>query len=585
MPTTQPPDPPLTPVAPQRRSRRRTTVATTAVAAALLTAPGLPGAAAAAPARSTLCVGSGVDCFPTLDAALRASRDGDVIRLAPGTFHGGATITTSVTLIGAGSTRTTISGGGPVLTIGVAEAAAQPTVSIRGVTITGGVTDSGPFPDFAHVIALGGGVEIPFSTGGTLGATVTITDSVITGNQVTPSATAPIGPPCPGGPCPFALAQGGGIDNWGTLTLERTTVSKNSVGGPHVSDAVGAGIHSTNGALVIKDSTIDGNRADALIPDGRFAEGGGIMITAGSFTLTGSRVSRNSATLTSRLPVTFAGRLIDMNAHAGGIHVSDGIPMRVHRTEITDNTVTADDPLGEPIAFDGGMLGGDGPMTMSDTLVARNHVIARFATSTDVGPGGAALDVDGGGTVTRTRVMDNTFAITSAHGDGVVNGAFAVVSFTNDPKPVLITDSVISGNTATATTSTGSATVLGAGVFNNNLLELRHVTVSDNLARAIGPNSVALGGGIFNGDTFSGPPTLALTDSLITRNTAVAGSAQGGGLFTIAPVTLTRVKIASNRPDQCTGCSLLTTSRTHRPSGPVTRRPVLDRRQWLMSLT
>ena len=585
MPTTPFANPPLGPVPPRRRSRRRAATTVLAVSAALFAVPGLTAMAAASTAPTTLCVGNGTHCFRTLDAALHASRDGDVIRLAPGTFHGGATITTSVTLIGAGAAHTTISGGGPVLTIGVAEAAAQPTVTIRGVTITGGVTDSGPFPDFRHQIALGGGVEIPFSKDGTLGATVTITDSVITGNRVIPGATAPIGPPCPGGPCPFALAQGGGIDNWGTLTLERTTVSKNSVGGPHVSDAIGAGIHSTNGALVIKDSTIDGNRADALIPAGRFAEGGGIMITSGSFTLTGSRVSRNRATLTSRLPVTFAGRLIDMNAHAGGIHVSDGIPMRVDRTEIIDNTVTADDPLGEPIAFDGGMLGGDGPMTMSDTLVARNHTIARFATSADVGPGGAALDVDGGGTVTRTRVVDNTFTITSPHGDGVVNGAFAVVSFTNDPKRVLVTDSVISGNTATATTSTGSATVLGAGVFNNNLLELRHVTVSDNLARAIGPHSVAHGGGIFNGDTFSGPPTLAMTDSLITRNTATAGSAQGGGLFTIAPVTLTRVKIVSNRPDQCAGCSPLTTSRTQQPSGPVTRRPAPDRRHWLMSLT
>jgi len=62
--------------------------------------------------------------------------------------------------------------------------------------------------------------------------TVTIADSVITGNRATPTVAAPIGPPCPSGPCGFARGDGGGIANWGKLTLLRTTVSGNEVGGP-----------------------------------------------------------------------------------------------------------------------------------------------------------------------------------------------------------------------------------------------------------------------------------------------------------------------------------------------------------------
>src|SRR5207247_8863983 len=63
-------------------------------------------------------------------------------------------------LVGAGSDRTTISGGGPVLTIGTFGAASEPTVTIDGVAITGGVTRSswatGPGDG---VFALGGGVR------------------------------------------------------------------------------------------------------------------------------------------------------------------------------------------------------------------------------------------------------------------------------------------------------------------------------------------------------------------------------------------------------------------------------------------
>jgi hypothetical protein len=57
---------------------------------------------------------------------------------------------------------------------------------------------------------------------------------VITGNYADPRATTPSGFSCPGhfpkGQCPFAPAWGGGIDSWGSLTLEYSTVAGNGVG-------------------------------------------------------------------------------------------------------------------------------------------------------------------------------------------------------------------------------------------------------------------------------------------------------------------------------------------------------------------
>src|SRR2546423_15023486 len=76
-------------------------------------------AVAAAPARAaTICVGSGAGCVGSLQAALAPAADGDTIRPHAGTFMGGVTVIKSGRIVGAGSARTTIRGGGPGLAIG-----------------------------------------------------------------------------------------------------------------------------------------------------------------------------------------------------------------------------------------------------------------------------------------------------------------------------------------------------------------------------------------------------------------------------------------------------------------------------------
>ena len=127
----------------------------------------------------------------TIQAAVDAAHDGDTITIAPGTYAGPITINVSVDVRGAGAGATTIKGGGPVVTIGAEQASTEPTVSLSGVTITGGLNDS--FPD--HAVTQGGGVRIPqgsFPDRNGLGATVTISDSVIAGNTVA-STGAPAG--------------------------------------------------------------------------------------------------------------------------------------------------------------------------------------------------------------------------------------------------------------------------------------------------------------------------------------------------------------------------------------------------------
>jgi hypothetical protein len=183
------------------------------------------------------CVG-GPGCYRTIQDALNASRDGDVIKIGPGSFAGGIQITKSVSVVGAGAGSTVIRGGGPVVTIGTFGAATEPTVSISDVKITGGRTTSSPEDIGGAARASGGGVFVPPAADFAAGATVTIRDSIIAGNKTAPSKTAGPDPGqtdwpvCPAGPCPFAGADGAGIETWGSATLIGTVVSDNEAGGP-----------------------------------------------------------------------------------------------------------------------------------------------------------------------------------------------------------------------------------------------------------------------------------------------------------------------------------------------------------------
>ena len=51
-----------------------------------------PGAASGRTLAAPLCVGAGHGCYPTIQAAIDAAQDGDIVHVGPGTFAGGLTI-------------------------------------------------------------------------------------------------------------------------------------------------------------------------------------------------------------------------------------------------------------------------------------------------------------------------------------------------------------------------------------------------------------------------------------------------------------------------------------------------------------
>jgi hypothetical protein len=536
------------------RMSRLTLLGLLAVAAAAATS----GQASAA----TLTVCPSGCAFTQVAAAVAVAKDGDTISVAPGTYAGGFTIGVSVKLAGAGPGRTIISGGGPVITIGRIFAASEPTVSIDGVTITGGVTrsspESVPCAGKEGVWAAGGGIEVPPSTesGGACsaddfagGATVTITNSVITGNRVAPSDTAPFAP-CGG--CPVAWAFGGGIDTAGTLTLANTTVSDNRVGSAAglsglARFAEGAGIFSARGEVTIMNSTISGNQADAS-PGGPIADAGGIA-SNGTFTMSNSSVTNNSATVKTDFFFAFVP--------SAGIHIKGGAQAAtISNTTISYNAATVTNSFGDASVVSGGLnieICPPARCALSNDEISNNSVNATTlpgSTGDAVGRSGAG---EFGGTLSNVRLTGNSIDVSSAAGNATALGGASVFDGGT------ITNSLINNNRVHAAAPLGSIDIRGGAINAFGPTTLRNSTVNGNTIDASGASGSARGGGMYDGFNSDGPPggPLGLQNSTVTANTLTGAGLllQGGGIYLQdQPITLTNSPITQNVPDQCFGC-------------------------------
>jgi hypothetical protein len=500
------------------------------------------GATAAPASAANLCVANRHGCFESLQKAADAARDGDTIRLAPGVYRGGATFSKSIDLRGSGAGVTRIRGGGPVLTLN------GKTSSISGVTISDGVTTSS-FLDGAvrPALAFGGGVLTAD------GSDVTISDSVIERNVTAPGETvSSVNVRCPdGNPCRFAGGYGAGINSQGSLTLIRTLVARNRNSGPLSSDSEGGGIYA-DGPLTLIDSQVVGNEVRVQPPYGRYANGAGVFAVTGALTIRRSAVSGNRATIDANWPNS-----VETGNIGGGVFVDNDATATIEHSRIEVNELRATNTIGDAVAFSGGVHG-NGPVSLSDTVVAANRVTAI------VPPGsGATASADSGagnfnapGTISGSRLVGNT--VTAVGGTGpAVAGAGALWPWTGDG--IDIRGSEISGNSVTAT-GKGETTARGGGVLNVGTLSLRATSVSDNTIKAAGRSGAAQGGGVWNGsveDSQDLAPTLSATGGSIAGNAILAArglDVRGGGLFTSAPATLDHIAIRGNTPGNCSGC-------------------------------
>jgi hypothetical protein len=468
------------------------------------------GTTSAAHKTATLCVSHGPGCYHSLQAAFDAAHDGDTVKIYPGTYAGGAAIAKSIAVVGSGAERTIVSGGGPVLTIGDPNAANNQTlnVSVDGLTIRDGHNTTKP----DEVVSRGGGVWIPENPDQTTGATVRMADDVVTHNSVAPGGSFSDPNLC-GDTIPCAFGSGGGIANSGRLTLVNSRVVDNRAGAPDTlaSELSSGGIQNRRiGTLVMSHDVVSGNSASGGPPNARQADGGGIS-SGGALTMDHSVISNNDANVQQ----PFAGDF-DNGAFGGGIIVEGD-------STITDSVIDANravstSTFGDTGTFAGGILVGDGTLTLARSSVSGNQTV--------VSASGSAFS-DGGG-------ME-------------VDGA------------ALITDVVIGHNSVISTGQGDLAVASGGGLANVGRSTLVRTLVYGNSTSANGHDGVSQGGGIWNStfDDSAPAPVLTLTESAVVRNVAAAKGGitpQGGGIYTTAPVVLTRTIVAANQPDQCFGC-------------------------------
>jgi hypothetical protein len=495
------------------------------------------GLAAQPALAADLCVGGPQPgCFLTIQAAVDAAHDGDTIRIGAGTFAGGIEIAKSVQLLGAGASSTIIRGGGPVVMIGDLSGRAAPTVSIGGVTITGGLTTGSGGETW---VAEGGGVVIPGpDTGNATAATVSISDSVITGNRASPLTVIlpsdPPGPPCGSRVCSFA--SGGGIANAGFLTLTDTRVTDNVAGSTTTdpsaaTDAGGGGISNhPRGTLTLRHSVVSGNRAAVSGALAQYASGGGVF--GGVVTIEDSEISRNTVDLSSSFPGSFStGDAAE--AESGGIEVGDTGSATIASSTISENSVTGFNSGGDLLVRTAG-IDADGPLVLNNSHVDDNRVRGRVPP-------------------------DSGFVVVAFGGGLALGGAPEPTSDT-----VTVNNSTVNGNDVHVESAAGLASMLGAGIFDDATMTLHHTSVVGNSGHATGAFGFAQGGGIWGGVFLGIPADLTVVGGLIAGNTVTAGpgiTPLGGGLFsadlftlTPFPATLVHTQITGNQPDECFGC-------------------------------
>ena len=294
---------------------------------------------------------------------------------------------------------------------------------------------------------------------------------------------------------PGGFGVGGGISNYGTLTLANSTVSGNE-------SQLGGGIYNNEGTVTLDNSTISGNAA---------TDGGGIFNDNGTLALTnstvgGNRVEGGDGGIFNVGTLTISSSTISDNTadtQGGGIYnATQGATLT-----LTNSTVSGN------IARFGGEAGGifnEGTLTLTITTISGN----------EANDGGGIFNV---GTVTLTN--SPVSANTATKSDGILNGGAMTLS-----------SSTIRENTADSQ---------GGGIYNATqgaTLTLTNSTVSGN--------SAAHGGGIFS------EGTATLGNSTVSGNTATDG---GGGISNTAfgaAISLVNTILAGNTADSgidCTG--------------------------------
>ena len=262
------------------------------------------------------------------------------------TLTGELVIEKSMTIEGAGSATTEISGGGNTRVFHIVN---TPTVTISGVQILDGKVEATGEESF------GGGI---YQTGGVL----TIADSLITANEDQGGTTG--------------QTNGGGIASQGGagLTLRNTVVADNRA---HGSRAYGAGVFVEGAPLTIEGGAFKGNTGE-----GGLAAGGGIYFRGTSAVLSHVAITGNEL-----LPFG-----ANVQGFGGGLFTQGGTEDLLEGVTIARNRILVSSGATHAEAYGGGAWLTDPGSSMLDSTVARNSSALTASTEARILGGGLGIE-------------------------------------------------------------------------------------------------------------------------------------------------------------------------------------------------
>jgi hypothetical protein len=221
-----------------------------------------------------------------------------------------------------------------------------------------------------------------------------------------------------------APGQGGGVANFGTLTLANVTVSGNLARGSAIN--YGGGIYNS-GTLTMQNSTVTGNVADGATPATFSPDsgwGGGIY-NVGTLTVTNSTVSADTASTGGGLFNNGGAATVRAGTLSGNTAYGPGGAVSIGGGSVTVNTSTV---AGNTANDGGGIRILNGTLTVNRSTLSGNAAHGASAT-------GGAIGVDGGAVTVNTSTLAGNYA--DYEGGAVFNlGTLTVQS------------SAIAGNTA-----------------------------------------------------------------------------------------------------------------------------------------
>jgi hypothetical protein len=237
-------------------------------------------------------------------------------------------------------------------------------------------------------------------------------------------------------------ANGGGIHvgDGSDVTIDHTVFRRNQA---TVSDPYGepvafdSAVHPGDGNLVLRHSTISDNLVVALVAStADVGPSGSAMDAAGLATITDTRITDNTAEVTSR-----SG---DAGGTGGGVYSlgTGERPVVISDSVISNNTTTASSTGGAAFVLGGGILN-DGRLVLNNNEVANNLAIVR-------GPFG------------------------HGHGGGIWSGSI----FNEGPIELTLNGTSVTGNTLRGT---AGITFAGGGLFTNVPVTIRRSPIVHNV--------------------------------------------------------------------------------------------------------